>query len=71
MIVDEVAEKTWQRSSVSALAVRFPIGVVLANWYDEFLVKVGIQTAMGQALAVEVAIGAFDGDAKKDHTIGV
>ena len=53
------------------MASRFPIGAALANWYDEFLIKVGIQTAMGQALAVEVAIGTFDGDAKTDHTIGV
>ena len=40
--------------------IAVPIGVVIANWYDEFMVRVGLQTAMGQALAVEVAMGTVD-----------
>ena len=68
MIADEVAENTWQRSCLSAsalMASRFPIGAALANLYGEFLINVAIQTTMGQALAVEVAIGTFDGDGQK------
>ena len=46
---------------------RFPIGAVFAHCYDEFLAKVGINTATGQALAVEVAIGTVDGDGNISH----
>ena len=59
LLAAHVAEKSWQQCAFSAhalMASRFPCASALANWYDELLVKEGVQSSCGQALAIEIAI---------------
>ena len=59
LISAEIAQKTWQGctfTSHALMASKFPVGGPLATWFDDVLIKVGLQTAQGQLLAVELAI---------------
>jgi hypothetical protein len=59
VIAADIAQKTWQGGVFSAhalMAAKFPVGVALAEWFDELLIKHAVQTAQGQLLATNLAI---------------